>query len=271
MAGQTLDRWNANLLIGVLFLAGASGAGLLTGCGDEDIDEDGLPNPIAVITLASDVSIASIVGLQEYGLVRDTPGSLLCPLVQVFSDTTGPRGVDMEYGTGCTSDLDGTESAGLITATFVNQPLPIDFFTDFQDYTRDGRAISGGLDVDANGPVGTILLDPILLGFSLESLDGVMTAALTASSQGSSSPNCDNWQLTGFGAETIAGFDYDFDILEALTISTCCAYPVSGEIAVTGPGIVPAFIDFGDGTCDDKATLTIAGETQTITLGYADR
>ena len=106
--------------------------------------------------------------------------------------------------------------------------------------------------------------------FSEKSLGGLLTAALTANSQGSSSPGCDDWLVSGFGVETISGFDYSFDIIEALTINTCCAYPTSGEITISGSGLVPAFLDFGSGTCDNIATLTVAGETQTVTLGYGN-
>jgi hypothetical protein len=31
--------------------------------------------------------------------------------------------------------------------------------------------------------------------------------------------------------------------------------------------MIPATVDFGDGTCDNVATLTIAGHSQQITLG----
>jgi hypothetical protein len=30
-----------------------------------------------------------------------------------------------------------------------------------------------------------------------------------------------------------------------------------------------ATIDFGDGTCDNQAVLTLGGESQTIVLGFA--
>jgi hypothetical protein len=62
---------------------------------------------------------------------------------------------------------------------------------------------------------------------------------------------------------------YNFDVLESLFLSTCYAYPMQGQMTITSSDLLPALLDFGEGTCDNLATLTVGGETDTISLGYS--
>ncbi len=66
------------------------------------------------------------------------------------------------------------------------------------------------------------------------------------------------------GSQEIA---FGFSVTDTIFVSTCCAYPTAGELRITASGLIPATVDFGNGTCDNVATLTIAGRSQEITLG----
>jgi hypothetical protein len=68
----------------------------------------------------------------------------------------------------------------------------------------------------------------------------------------------------GVGSQEIA---FGFSVTDTMFVSTCCAYPTAGILRITAGGMIPATVDFGDGTCDNVATLTIAGHSQQITLG----
>jgi hypothetical protein len=58
----------------------------------------------------------------------------------------------------------------------------------------------------------------------------------------------------------------DITVLEALQKKTACANIDKGKLKVQGPNHY-AVIDFGDGTCDNLATLSIDGRTpRTIIL-----
>lgn len=56
------------------------------------------------------------------------------------------------------------------------------------------------------------------------------------------------------------------EVTEPLVLKTNCIHVVDGVITFTKNGNT-ASIDYGDGTCDDLAVVTIGGLTSTITLG----
>lgn len=55
------------------------------------------------------------------------------------------------------------------------------------------------------------------------------------------------------------GLGYTTTITSPLVKYTDCAYIGKGTIEITPSGKEPRIIDYGDGTCDNKATLTIKG------------
>jgi hypothetical protein len=73
--------------------------------------------------------------------------------------------------------------------------------------------------------------------------------------------------ITGSANGTSAGgTSYTAVIGQALRKELSCRHIVSGIISIT-PGDKPTrTINYGDGTCDDKATVTINGNVFNITL-----
>lgn len=51
-----------------------------------------------------------------------------------------------------------------------------------------------------------------------------------------------------------------------LTKPASCKYITKGTVEIKPDGLNPRTINYGDGTCDDKATITVNGNTYTITL-----
>ncbi len=76
-----------------------------------------------------------------------------------------------------------------------------------------------------------------------------------------------SYSLTGSGSGTnINGETYSLSITNPVIVDPACKYIAKGTIEVT-PGNKPTrVLDFGDGTCDDKATVTINGNTFNISL-----
>ena len=77
----------------------------------------------------------------------------------------------------------------------------------------------------------------------------------------------DIFSITGNHSVTnAAGATRDCTVLEALQKKTACANIDKGKLKVQGPNHY-AIIDFGDGTCDNLATISIDGRApRTITL-----
>jgi hypothetical protein len=78
----------------------------------------------------------------------------------------------------------------------------------------------------------------------------------------------DEYDITGGGTHKKAtGKVYTTNITQALHVATNCNWVMSGKLAITPQGATgPRVLDFGNGTCDDKATLTVNGKTKNIIL-----
>ena len=59
---------------------------------------------------------------------------------------------------------------------------------------------------------------------------------------------------------------YKKNVVSPLVKLENCNYIVEGTVEYLKDGKVAATVDFGDGTCDDKATKTVDGKTVEITL-----
>lgn len=62
------------------------------------------------------------------------------------------------------------------------------------------------------------------------------------------------------------GTSYTANIVSAIVKSNSCAYIQEGILDITPQGRPTRTLDYGDGTCDNKATVTINGNTYNITL-----
>jgi len=71
----------------------------------------------------------------------------------------------------------------------------------------------------------------------------------------------DAWFVTGSGSGVDRnGFAYAYSIKEALQFHVGCPWAKAGVIEIVIEGKKTVTIDFGDGTCDRKFTVTIDGQ-----------
>lgn len=77
----------------------------------------------------------------------------------------------------------------------------------------------------------------------------------------------DVYSITGSASGTsFNGASYSANITSPLLIALSCRWVEQGTIAFTPSGELTRTIDFGSGSCDNQATVTIAGKTFPITL-----
>jgi hypothetical protein len=57
------------------------------------------------------------------------------------------------------------------------------------------------------------------------------------------------------------GLAYTMQITSPLRKEICCRWLVSGTININPSGMLTRTIDFGNGACDQNASITIAGYT----------
>lgn len=77
----------------------------------------------------------------------------------------------------------------------------------------------------------------------------------------------DSFEVTGTSSgKNSAGNDYSFETETPLSFSYGCQYISSGKLKIKRSGKKDAVVDYGDGTCDDKGTVTVGTWTKDITL-----
>lgn len=74
------------------------------------------------------------------------------------------------------------------------------------------------------------------------------------------------FSITGSWTTSFPSGTRTSEITTPLIAEATCAHLVSGVITVTGPNNT-ATLDYGDGNCDNQATLTVNGNSVTIILG----
>ncbi len=77
----------------------------------------------------------------------------------------------------------------------------------------------------------------------------------------------DAFEITGSGTITKPnGATFNVATTAALQTSVNCNWIKAGIVTLTPPNNVTRTLDYGNGNCDDQATLTVNGNTTTITL-----
>lgn len=77
----------------------------------------------------------------------------------------------------------------------------------------------------------------------------------------------DIYEVTGSAQGTgAAGYDFEMNITQALRVELDCDWITTGTIDIIPEGVPVRLLDFGDGTCDNYATVTIEGKSYEILL-----
>jgi hypothetical protein len=80
-------------------------------------------------------------------------------------------------------------------------------------------------------------------------------------------PNDDTYEVSGTSSgKNSAGNDYSYETLSPLLFSYGCDYISSGKLKIKRSGKKDAIIDYGNGTCDNKGTITVETWSKEITL-----
>jgi hypothetical protein len=188
-----------------------------------------------------------------------------------------PKVLTVDFGTGCTS-LDGVTRSGKIIYTFDIGALITPGATVsvmFDHYTVNGYGISGSYSIANNSTDGGAYV------FVTDVTNGIITYPDQSNyhysgnrtytqSAGIETPldfTDDAFSITGNSSFSASdGTSLVCQITSPLTRSFDCTYVSEGIVSFTYDGTVKGTVDFGDGTCDNHATLAIGNYSQTITL-----
>ena len=217
------------------------------------------------------VAKARIAGVTTFG-----PGDTNSLTISVSPQTPGvfPKTVTISFGNGFT-DLWGNTYVGSISMVFTG-PLSVagnSATTTFNNYSVNGVSLSGTHIITNASTTSQIAFNiqiqnaKITLGSFWVTWSANHTWTMTAGASTPFFPFDDTYSVTGQGGgNTSTNFTWTSTIQTALTKAYICPWFEAGTVKIAtnyGTGV----LDFGSGTCDNQATVTVGDSTRTITLG----
>jgi hypothetical protein len=187
-----------------------------------------------------------------------------------------PKKLTLDFGAGCTS-ADGISRKGKITFLF-SGPLLLPGVTDsvtFNQYVVNGYGVQGAYIITNNSN------EQIGLSFVTQVSNGIITYPNALNyhysanktytmTTGSATPydiSDDVYSVTGNSAfSTSDGSSLVFNVTTPLLKAVSCHYISQGIVSFVYNQSVNGTIDFGDGTCDNVATVTVGSITRSISL-----
>lgn len=206
----------------------------------------------------------------------ETSGILSCANVTVTPQNTFPKTIVIDFGNGCTS-ADGINRKGKINISlsdYVHNPGATAVMT-FENYYTAGYKVEGTITWTNTSTQNSISWTRQITGGKVtEPLSGYYwthegTKNVTQTAGASTPMNLldDVYSVTGSHTVTNpAGKTRTVTITEALEKKTTCHNISKGKVKIQANTHF-AILDYGDGTCDNVATITIDGVAPiTITL-----
>lgn len=203
--------------------------------------------------------------------------------VPAFPDTTYPRTITADFGSGCVGN-DGRLRSGKIVITLYEkwQMEKAHFSIATIGYNVDGFYVEASIEVNKNGrnSEGSIQSDITvsngkIIATSGDSVSfenttsiawktGEYTSFFTAGAAGVTD---DVFTIEGSGSGIATdGVAYSYTITKALWKQIGCKWIKSGTIDFNPEGFIKQTVDFGDGQCDNYANVTIGKSTTQINL-----
>jgi hypothetical protein len=205
-------------------------------------------------------------------------GSLSCAIYTISDSIPDeyPKTLTLDFGTGCTS-ADGIFRTGKLIYVFTG-PIIAPQATatvTFNNYTVNGYGIQGAYQITNNSSE--------QVGISLNTVvtNGIITYPNTTNyhyshnrtyimTAGSSTPfdiSDDVYNITGNSSFSASdGSNIVWTITTPLVKAIACPYIKQGVVGFSYNQTLNGTIDFGDGTCDNKATISIGSFQEPITL-----
>ena len=202
----------------------------------------------------------------------------------IFTDTIFPDTLTVDFGTGCTDNHGVTRSGKIvstITGLYRNSGTVITHI--LENFYRNGNHITGIKTVTNNGlnNGGNIYFTISVQNASITTDNGTISWASDRTREWVEGSNT-TWQTNGFlswlddvylitgtaSGTNAHGKTFSATITSPLRIELSCRWIVSGSFEITPQGGDTRTVDYGDGTCDDKAVLTWRNRTYNITLRW---
>lgn len=179
----------------------------------------------------------------------------------------------LDFGEGCTGPLGVTRTGVLIYSLSLADETGFDFTTTFQNYTVQGYALNGTIatgNISFDQEAGTISYDYSITDGDVTNPEG-RTLTINQDYRYVFDFNTFEILADGITSGTLDGESFTHDVTTPLVLKAACnqqekVVPVEGVVDFTWGSRPTVQIDYGDGTCDTEATVSLGGLSQTITL-----
>lgn len=234
-----------------------------------------------------DVAIAAeqLIDGQIYGgTLKSAVVSDSCPNVTVDhpDSTYWPKIITIDYGDGCTGFYEQTRSGKIIILVTGRYRVTGTSRTiTLENYYINGIHVEGTKTITNDGVnnEGNICYSIELTGGKITTPDSIVITRESVRTR-EWVAGSDTWwniwddvyfitgQTTGINFRGVA---YSRTIIIPLEWAATCRFIKSGSIDIVVGENDPITLDFGDGECDNEATVSRNGETRTILLRYRHR
>lgn len=278
---QTYFQTMQKQICSVLLLAGGIILTTVTACKKDKDNTSTDPNvELATQALRSQQLVTSSFGIALRG--ADKANGLVNPTIE---DRCGsitvtpaapdafPKVITVDFGSGCT-DTDGKFKSGKVTFTIGKIWEPgSEIILQYDNYQEDGAQLSGKFTFQnqstQNAGVFNLLAENIQAadanGYTL-AYDAVQTFTQTAGHPTWWDWADDVYSITGtINSVLTNGETVDWAIQTPLVKANNC-YWVSAGTGILNINGLDFAVDYGDGNCDNKATVTVNGQAYQITL-----
>ena len=201
-----------------------------------------------------------------------------CAPTVTLDTLAGPHTLTIDFGnTDCTAS-NGRMRRGVLSVTFTGRYrdagtvitiMPQGYFVN-DNHVEGTRTVTNmGMNEDHH-PWFTIVTNA-----TVTAADGTWTATHHAErvrtwmeGYDTPTPEDDAYQITGNGhGVNRNGVSYTSTITSPLHVSAGCPYITQGTVEVTREGQPVRVLDYGNGDCDNTYTVTVNGQSHTVTIG----
>ena len=206
----------------------------------------------------------------RFGMPQISP----CATVTV-SGTTFPKTITVDYGTGCTNNFHGPSMTGQIIITIsdslkkagsVKTITYQNFYIDSMKFEYTGTIKNLGQNTNGNWVIANNYTQKSIGRNGDVVVENYADTLIWVSGYTTADKTDDIYYRTGSGTISVNDtLKFSRVITKPLLYDASCGYIKSGTIVLTR-GTTTITTDYGDGTCDNIATVTTNGTTETIDL-----
>lgn len=226
-------------------------------------------------SIDSDVDIVSDMMFSKgFKSITDT-----CPMIIVDHPDSVffPRTLTIDYGDACETYYGRIKKGKIIIS--VSSPMHLQGSVrtvNLENYYINDHHIEGtktltNMGLNSNGNMNW---DVVLSGGQITFPDGTISTRSVNHNRewikGIDTPRYwwdDEWHIHGTATGTnVDGVSYNNTITTPVLVKTVCRFPVSGIIDMEVSDVGTLVFDYGDGECDNEATLTFGDQSWIITL-----